>query len=239
MSKEPVCLIAIKECTLYRKSNKVNIYLEKQFEMKKNQFIIMMVALMCFMCNQIKAQTIPTVSVDVAPMLVGETMPDAMLVNVSGEETSLYSLMNKPTVIVFYRGVWCSNCITNFKEEFLPHLTEIEGMGYNLITVAPDSPASLISTSNQTGMDAKYFYGDPTASLSKALGIAWKQNERMAERLQEASGGKNTDLVLSVPAVYIVGANNEIIFADIRPNAIPAAKRAKWNIVNAALQAYK
>lgn len=205
----------------------------------KKRIIVAMMALVCLMGSQLKAQTVPTSSADVSPMLVGETMPDATLVSASGKEVSLYSLMSKPTVIVFYRGVWCPNCITNFKEEFLPNLAEMEKMGYNLITIAPDSPTSLMSTSGQTGMEAKYFYGDPTGTFSKALGLAWKQNERMADRLGEASGGKNIDLVLPVPAVYIVGANNEIIFADIRPNAIPAAKRAKWNIVGAALQAYK
>ncbi|MDL2277672.1 redoxin domain-containing protein [Parabacteroides sp. OttesenSCG-928-G07] len=199
----------------------------------------MMMAVVCLMSGQVKAQTIPTASADVSPMLVGETMPDATLVSAAGREVSLYALMNKPTVIVFYRGTWCPNCITNFKEEFLPNLAEFDRQGYNLITIAPDAPASLTATAAATSMDAKYFYGDPTGALSKALGLAWKQQDRMAERLTEASGGKNTDMTLPVPAVYIVGADNEIIFADIRPNAIPAAKRAKWNIVGAALQAYR
>lgn len=208
--------------------------------MKKSRILFVIVALLCLTSAQvINAQAIPTAAEDVSPILVGETMPDATLVNSSGRQVSLYSLMDKPTIIVFYRGVWCSNCITNFKEEYLPNLAAIESMGYNLVTIAPDSPASLISTSSQIGMDAKYFYGDPTGAFSKALGLAWQQGERMAERLQEASGGLNTDMVLPVPAVYIVGAENEIIFADIRPNAIPAAKRAKWNIVGAALQAYR
>ena len=206
----------------------------------KKRFFFAIILVASLMSGSTIAQMLPTVATDVSPMLVGETIPDATIVSASGNSVSLYSLIKqKPTVIVFYRGVWCPNCIKNFQEEFKPNLAEIERSGYNLITICPDTPTSLMETSKQTGMESKYFYGDPTGELSKAMGLAFKQNERMSERLLGSSDGKNTDLYLPVPAVYIVGVDNEIIFADIRPNGISSAKRIKWRLLGAVLQAYK
>jgi len=206
--------------------------------MRKSIFLAVL-SLACLMGGQIKAQ-MPTAATDVSPMAVGETIPDAMLVDAQGKSVSLHSLIKeKPTIIVFYRGVWCSNCIRNFKEEYSPNLSEIENLGYNLITICPDAPESLLKTSSDAGMDSKYFLGDGPGTLAKAMGLAFQQQERMKDRLLESSGGKNTELYLPIPAVYIVNTSQEIIFADPRPTAISWEERTKWESLGAALQTLK
>lgn len=205
----------------------------------KKTLLMVFVAFCSLTCGQVFAQ-MPTVATDVSPMLVLETVPDAQLIGADGKEVSLYSLIgNKPTIIVFYRGVWCFNCTNNFKEEYVPNLAEIQRLGYNLIAISPDAPASLKQTATDAGMDAKYFYGDGTGALSKAMGLAWKQGDRMKDRLIEVSGGKNTDLYLPVPAVYIVGPEKDVMFTDIRPMGIAAAKRTHWSLLGPVLNALK
>ena len=206
--------------------------------MRKSIFLTV-ISLVCLMGSQVKAQ-MPAVATDVSPMMVGETIPDAMLVDAQGRSVSLYSLIKeKPTIIVFYRGVWCSNCIRNFKEEYNPNLPEIEKLGYNLVTICPDAPQSLLKTSSDAGMDSKYFFGDGTGALAKPMGLAFQQQERMKDRLLESSDGKNTELYLPIPAVYIIDTNQEIIFADLRPSAVSWEKRMKWKLLGAVLQALK
>ena len=105
----------------------------------KKNFFFAIISLVSLICGSVNAQTMPTVATDVSP------------------------------VIIFYRGVWCPNCIKSFQEEFKPNLVEIERSGYSLITICPDTPTSLMGTSKQAGMESKYFYGDPTGKLSKAI----------------------------------------------------------------------
>jgi len=207
--------------------------------MKRMLFFAVM-TLACLAGSQVKGQVIPAAATDVSPMLVGEVIPDAMLTGANGQSVSLYSLINKPTVIIFYRGEWCSNCTNHFKEEIVPHLAEIEGSGYNLIAISPDAPASLMVTSKESGLDAKYLFGDGPGALSKAMGLAWKQQERLYERLTQSSGGKNTDYILPVTAVYVIEpVEKKIAFTHITPMGIAAANRMKWSLLNPVLQALK
>ena len=189
-------------------------------------------------CVALHAQ-MPTVSTDVSPLLVGETIPDATLINAQGQAVSVYSLTkDKPTIFVFYRGVWCSNCITNFREEYVPNLATIT-KDYNLVAICPDGPSSLKKAASDSGLDAKYFYGDGTGEFVKLMGLAFQQADRMKERLLESSDGKNTDLYLPVPAVYIVGTDNKVLLIDIRPTAIPSSQRVKWHELQYYLQIFK
>lgn len=54
---------------------------------------------------------LPTSATDVAPLLIGEKIPNCILESVDGNTVSLESVLNgKRTVLVFYRGGWCPYC---------------------------------------------------------------------------------------------------------------------------------
>lgn len=182
----------------------------------------------------------PTVATDVSPLLVLEKIPDGTLVDTAGNAVSVYSItQKKPTIFVFYRGLWCGNCIRNFKDEYVPNIAEIERLGYNLVAICPDSPDSLLAASKRSGLDAKYFYGDGTGAFVKAMGLAWQQAERAKDRLLQYSGGKNTELYLPVPAVYVVNTDNTILFAHITPTGVSWTNRMKWVLLGPVLQSLK
>lgn len=205
--------------------------------MKKNLFLILALSLFAITSN---AQSLPQQATDIAPMVVGEVVPDVTLTNTEGDNVTLKSLMGaKPTIVVFYRGVWCFNCTNNFKAEFVPNLATIEQMGYNLICVSPDTPANLKKTAADAGMAEKYFYGDPKGNLAKAMGVAFLATGRAVDLTKGSSEGLNTDPYLPAPAFYVLNPEGEVLFADIRPNAIPAAKRITWNLMGAVLPVLK
>ena len=207
--------------------------------MKKTLHLAFLAFFVCMMISQADAQ-LPTVATDVSPLLVLEVIPDAMLVDTAGNSVSLYSItQEKPTIIVFYRGAWCGNCITNFKDEYVPNLAEIERLGFNIVAISPDAPASLLEASEGSGMDPRYFFGDGTGAFTKAMGLAFQQQERSRERLLEYSGGLNTELYLSVPAVYIVDTNNTILFTHIVPTGVRYTSRMKWGLLQPVLHSLK
>lgn len=205
--------------------------------MKKTIFSILSLSLFAF---SVQAQQLPEQAIDIAPMVVGEVVPDVTITNTAGNNVSLKSLMGgKPTIVVFYRGVWCFNCTNNFKAEFVPNLAAIEQMGYNLICVCPDTSANLKKTAADSGMDEKYFYGDPKGNLAKAMGVAFLATGRAVDLTKGSSEGLNTDPYLPAPAFYVLNPEGEVLFADVRPNAIPAAKRITWKLMGAVLPALK
>lgn len=185
-----------------------------------------------------KAQTYPENPVDVSPLLVGEVVEDIPIYDANGQAVSLYS-MDKPVVMVFYRGLWCSNCIKHFTQEFKDHLQEIESLGYRLVLVSADQGKSLKAAAEQVGISESYFYGDRNNALAKKMGLVWQQQDRLKERLAESSDGSNVDALLPISAFYIIApATHEIRFADLRPQAIPVAKRILYKEYMPVLKAY-
>ncbi len=186
----------------------------------------------------VHAQNYPASPTDVSPMMVGEVIEDTPLFDSNGKEVSLYAIQDKPAIIVFYRGLWCSNCIKHFTQEFKDHLEEFESAGYRLMLVSADQGESLREAARQTGIDASYFYGDKNNALAKKMGLVWQQQERLKENLLKSSEGTNVDLLLPISAFYMINSKHEVRFADLRPLAIPVAKRILYDEYKPILHHY-
>ena len=189
---------------------------------------------------QVKGQ-VPTSALDVSPLLIGEKVPDGKLTDTKGNTVSFSSLVkDKPTVVIFYRGDWCPNCINHLNAEISPNLSEIKSLGYNFIAISPDSPENLISTSGKTNINSSMFYGDCDGSFSKGLGIAFNEKmDMLKDLLVTSSGGKNTDRLLPVPAVYVIGTDQSILFEYLNPNGPQSDLRMKWKLLKPVLQGLK
>jgi peroxiredoxin len=206
--------------------------------MKNSIFTITLIAAMSLMALTAKAQFAASAT-DVKPLLVGQAVPDINLVDGSGNAKSLHSAIgDKPTVIMFYRGDWCTNCINHFNSEIVPNLPKINSLGYNVMFIGPDDPAHIRTTAGKINVSPSMIYSDAAGELSVAMGIAWQQPERALERLAEYSGGKNKGFV-PVVSTFVVDADKTIIFEDIRTNGIPAAARIKGKLLLAVLENLK
>ena len=205
----------------------------------KKSIILTFIAALCLLCIQVKGQVAAT-PFDVSPLLIGETVPDGNLVDTKGNVVSFYSLIaEKPTIVIFYRGDWCPNCITHFNTEITPNLQAISSLGYNLIAISPDAPDRLASTSGKTKIPPTMFFGDCDVSLSKAFGIAHKHGDYMKDLIIKASGGKNSEPDLPLPAVFVIGTDKKILFEYINPNVPQSAFRMKWKLLQPVLVALK
>lgn len=206
--------------------------------MKK--LVLAMMSVACLLSMQALAQ-LPTSMLDVSPLLIGEKFPDGTLTDTKGNSVSMNSLLNgKPTVVIFYRGDWCPNCINHFNEEISPNLSAIASLGYNFIAISPDAPEKLLSTAEKTKISASKFFGDSDGSYSKSIGIAYNEKmEMLKDLLVESSGGKNTERILPVPAVFVVGADQSILFEYMNPNGPQSNLRMKWTLLEPVLKALK
>ena len=160
---------------------------------------------------------VPLKAEDISPLLTGENIPQVKLMDATGHSFDLNAAVaSKPTILIFYRGSWCPYC-----SKQLSALQEIEQdlakMGYQILAVSTDSPDNL----QQTVTKKKLTYtllSDADLSVSKQFGIAFKSPENYEKFLPETSGGKNVDMLLPVPSVFILNKKGNIRFEYINPN---------------------
>jgi len=159
---------------------------------------------------------LPAKPEDISPLLIGEKVPAASLLNAKGEKVDLLALMAaKPTVLIFYRGGWCPYC-----NQHLSQIGEAEAkilaMGYQIIAISPDQPAKLLETSGKQKLSYTLL-SDSSSTLSKAMGLAYQAPNHYLKIISEASNGVNKES-LPVPALFLIITYGEIEFEYIQPN---------------------
>lgn len=150
---------------------------------------------------------------DISPLLIGETIPEAVLKAPDASDHSILNILSeKPTVLLFYRGGWCPYCNAHLAE-IQDAESEIIKLGYQIIAISPDSPENLQLTDEKHKLNYS-LYSDGDGNLSKAMGIAFKAPERNLIRLLEKSDGLNKGS-LPVPSVFVADTKGKIAFEYI------------------------
>lgn len=153
---------------------------------------------------------------DICPLLYGEKIPNAQVVDKKGTAVSLKKIISKnPTVLVFYRGGWCPYCSTQLAALGQSE-KEILELGYQIVGISPDNYKSL--QSNQTHKDSSYsIYSDSSATLIQAVGIEYKTPVATKGYIASKSKYKATD-ILPVPCVFVLDTDGKILFEYINPD---------------------
>jgi peroxiredoxin len=160
---------------------------------------------------------IPEKPEDISPLLNGEKIPIVMLPDASGKNFNLNkAISEKPTVLVFYRGGWCPYCSKQLSglEQAMP---ELEKLGYQLIAVSTDASEGLIQSTTKEKLSYTLL-SDADLSVSKQFGIAYKAPKPYWEMLNKTTSGRDTDLLLPVPSVFILDKTGIIQFEYINPD---------------------
>ncbi|MGL5231335.1 MAG: peroxiredoxin-like family protein [Cetobacterium sp.] len=145
---------------------------------------------------------------------VGDKIENSKLLNSLSEEVELIEILdNKPSIISFYRGIWCPYCNLELAayNKILQNKKEV-----NMIAISPEKPDSSVDTAN---LNFKVF-SDINNELAKKLNLAFDITETIEEvykgfgiDLEESQGNK--DRILPIPATYIVNSSREIVYAYI------------------------
>jgi len=159
---------------------------------------------------------VPKSATDIAPLLIGEKIPEIILKSSENTDVQLADLLKKKkSVLVFYRGGWCPYC--NMHLQALAEAEkQILEQGFQIIAISPDAPANLKITAEKD--KAKYtLLSDSKGELIKAIGIAFEAPENYKSVINVHSNGINTNF-LPVPSVFVVNTENEILFEYISPD---------------------
>jgi peroxiredoxin len=178
----------------------------------KNTLLVLLTVLTTF---SLSAQ-VPEKAEDVSPLLVGETIPNANLIDKNGEEIALKKIIKeKPTVLVFYRGGWCPYCNTQLAS-LAESESEILELGYQIVAVSPDNYKNLAPT-GETNKVGYSLYADPEAKLIQAAGIGFKTPGMAVSYIEKKTKMEATE-ILPVPTVMILNTSGDILFEYINPN---------------------
>lgn len=164
----------------------------------------------------------------VAPLQVGERAPTFTVLSVDNEKFAFDpAALDKPTVIITFRGGWCPYCNLHLSElhKVIP---QISAMGVDVLFLSGDRPellyASLAADTRDAiaGLDYR-IYSDANADAAIALGIAFQAeattiNRRLekGEDIRESSMLKRG--VLPVPAVFVIDRSGIIRYSFAEAN---------------------
>jgi peroxiredoxin len=159
---------------------------------------------------------VPKSATDIAPLLIGEKIPEIILKSSENTDVQLTDLLKKKkSVLVFYRGGWCPYCNMHL-QAMAEAEKQILEQGFQIIAISPDAPANLKITAEKD--KAKYtLLSDSKGDLIKAIGIAFEAPENYKSVINVHSNGVNTNF-LPVPSVFVVNTENEILFEYISPD---------------------
>lgn len=170
----------------------------------------------------------------ICPILIGETIPDVVLKDVTSKEVELKAILaQKPSIVIFYRGGWCPYCNLHLAELQTIESKILAG-GYQIIAISPDSPESLQASTTKNKLNYTLL-SDTGLHAAQAFGLAFKAPARYSDMLEKASAGTNKDL-LPVPAVFMINTKGEVIFEYINPDY---KKRLKGNLLLSLLAELK
>ena len=158
----------------------------------------------------------------VAPLLLGNALPDVELRTLEGAPIALKDAIGgKPAALVFYRGGWCPYC--NLQLSGLRLIRkDLDALGFQLIAISPDTPAELKKTLDKEALDYRLL-SDSSAAAMRAFGVGYEVDAETLKKLsgygidlEKASGERHH--VLPVPSVYLVDAKGTLQFSYVHPD---------------------
>jgi len=172
------------------------------------------------------AQAVPDAPNKVAPLSVGAAAPSQVLPSADGPFDLGRALRDKPTVLIFYRGNWCSlgkDALAEFQRE-IPFL---QALGYQVIAISTDTPESLKPAAEKFQV-SYLLLSDHDLSLSSAYGISFRaskdlENDYARKGITLATfPGQNRPAGLLVPTVFIVDTNGIVRWVFSNPKRNPS-----------------
>ncbi len=162
---------------------------------------------------------------------VGDVAPEINTKDYLGNTVKLSKLLKKgPVVLMFYRGNWCPYCNTQLKQ-LQDSLELITSHGGTVIAITPESVERIGETVEKTNADFRIIQ-DKSFCLMKAYDVGFELNKDVIARYRSTginikkSASANSEF-LPVPATYIIGQDQKIVYGFFDPDYTKRATVAK------------
>ena len=149
----------------------------------------------------------------------GDTAPDFILPNATGNHVRLDDLLQQgPVVLSFYRGGWCPFCNLELQalQQYLP---EYRSLGANLLAVSPETPDHSLTTAEKHNLEFEVA-SDSGNRVAREYGLLFTVQETMRPLYLKwgldvpAFNGEDS-WELPVPATYLIDTGRTIRAAHV------------------------
>lgn len=166
---------------------------------------------------------------ELAPLSTGDLAPAIQALKADGSEFAVdTTTLNRPLLVVFYRGGWCGACNQQLRDLSLV-MPEIRRLGVDAIFPNGDRPDILYSSlapETQLAIDGLDFLllSDSDLDAASAFGVAYvldadtlaRYRARADWDLEDSSIDRHDALPL--PSVFLVGIDGRILFRYYNPD---------------------
>jgi peroxiredoxin len=155
-----------------------------------------------------------------AAVQAGEMIPDFELVNATGVNVNLGSLLDRgPVVITFILGSRSPRCRTSLRElqETLPGIEAHHG---TLVAISPDPPAVSYTLAEEDGLGFDLL-ADDHGHLGHLFGLTYQPPEPVGvwfDLLGLSPRREGTPTYLTLPAAYVVDSHGNAAYAFLEPD---------------------
>lgn len=158
----------------------------------------------------------------VRPVLPGMKAPAFSLTAADGSNYTFNpDELEKPVVLIFYRGGWCPYCNRHLAELRTVE-SELRDMGFDILFLSADRYEVIRESLKMK--DIEYtLIADNKLEAARAYGVAFRLDDQTAERyismgldIEAASG--ETHHWLPIPATFVIGRDGMIQFQYANPN---------------------
>lgn len=154
---------------------------------------------------------------------IGEKAPKIIGKDQFGNAINSYDLnKSKKILVIFYRGNWCPYCNKHIKS-LNNHLEALEQKGLKVILITPESDLKIIETAKKVKPSISILH-DKNDELMKKYKVAFNVTKENVPKYFEFTLNKvkayndENDLVLPVPATYLIGKNHLIEYVQYNPD---------------------
>jgi len=163
---------------------------------------------------------------------VGSITPEFTLQDATGRIVRSEDILAlAPLVIKFFRGRWCSYCVTELEawRDLYPKLREREGL---MVAIGPQTTRQNDFMAGQHELPFPVLR-DPACELAEKFGLAYTVPETMREyylsilvNIPFVNG--ESSWRLPIPATYVIGRDRRVLFAEahadfrVRPEPVEA-----------------
>lgn len=104
-----------------------------------------------------------------AKLRVGATLPSFTVTDVNGVSVSSAKLIEKPAVLIFYRGNWCPLCMAQVKE-LAKRYQDISALGVRVALISPQPHKNTVKLAKKYDVNFDFLTDEGNAA-ARALGI--------------------------------------------------------------------
>lgn len=161
--------------------------------------------------------------INLSPLALGNVAPTILGTDQFGRAVNTTELLPEHKILlIFYRGNWCPHCKKHLAK-LQDNIEDLSDKNVKVLVVTPEKVEQINKTSKNWNASYSILH-DTDNEIMEAYHVAFEVNqgnvpnyfEAVSQKVAENNGADN--MVLPVPATYLIGNDGRIIYVQFDPD---------------------